>query len=82
MRETCRKVEIILTLQKEMCRSHEMDKETRNCFMHVQSGPLAQKVNPAVVESINLEELNLEAQCGIGRDDGRESTCTVRLQMS
>jgi len=50
--------------------------------MHVsQSGPVAQKVNPPIVGSINLDELNFEAQSRIGWDDGWEPTCSVRLQM-
>lgn len=50
--------------------------------MHVsESGPVTQKVNPQIVDSINLEELNFEVQGGVRWDDGWEATCTVCLQM-
>jgi hypothetical protein len=35
VRETCVKVEIILTLQKKCAEVTEVDKETTNCFVHV-----------------------------------------------
>jgi len=64
-----------------MCKSYgKMDKETTNCFVHVsQSGPVAQKVNPPIDDSnsINLEELDFEAQGSIRWDDWWEATCSV-----
>lgn len=45
--------------------------------MYPQSGPVTQKANSPIDDSINLEELDFEVQDRIRWDDGWEATCSV-----